>query len=147
MKFISRMAMCLLCLSLILSLCGCRLIEYDYSLKQDPVNITKVEFHRFQYDINYPKTFPIKELELDTGLKMLEEIAALPAYKHFGDSTLDYGKIVVYVTYLDNTGEIIGCWNTAVVNAAGKWSRRGFYFDEGQWNAVIAKYIDLTEEL
>ena len=147
MKFISRMAMCLLCLSLILSLCGCRLIEYDYSLKQDPVNITKVEFHRYQHDEMHPKTFPIMELELDTGLKMLEEIAALPAYKHFGDSTLNYGNIIIYVTYSNNTGEIIGHFNTATIDATGKWMRTGYYFKKEQWDSIVGKYIDLTEEL
>ncbi len=147
MKLLSRIAMLLLCLTMILSLGGCLLIKYDFSLKQDSGNITKVEFYRYQHDETQPKTFRIMELELDSALKMLEEIKALPAYKHFGDSTTNYGSIIVYVTYSDHTGEVIGPFNTATVDTTGIWMRTGYYFQKEQWDAVIGKYIDLTEGL
>lgn len=145
MKLVFKMAMCLLCLTIILSLCGCLLIEYDFSLQQDVGKITKVGLYQYQHDETQPITSLIMEMKLDCALKMLEEIIALPAYKHFGDSTTNYGSIVVCVTYSDKTREIIGSFNTATVDTTGKWTRTGYYFKKEQWEAVIAQYVSLTE--
>lgn len=55
---------------------------------------------------------------------------------------MDYGEVVVYITYSDQAAEVIGLWNVAQVNANGKWHIGTEYSGADAIYSLIQKYVD-----
>ena len=51
---------------------------------------------------------------------------------------------VVYITYTDGTGEVIGLRNVAQVDEDGQWHIGIEYFDAAEICALIMKYVDVN---
>ena len=114
--------------------------RYPYSLAQDLDNIAQVEIR--EYDWETRTTTPLCVLNEETAVSLLTEICGLPCKKHFGDHTTDYGDVVVYISYLDGTAEVLGQCNVAQVNKEGVWSIGIKYFDRKEFYTVLMKYVD-----
>ena len=127
----------LLC-SLIFS--GCQK-TYSFSLAQSMDNIDKVEICAFDYLSG--TTTPLVLLDRNDAKSLLTEVCTLKCKRHFGDHTMDYGEIVIYVSYIDKTAEIIGLWNVAQVTKDGEWFIGIEYFDAKQLCSLIVKYVDV----
>lgn len=143
MKFIKKCLLFLTVATFLVTLSGCRLIKYSYSFTQDIADVISVEI--CHYDYYNDSTTPIIELEKDMAMSLLEDISELDSYKHFGDHTQDYGRVIVYITYKNGEAEVIGWANRARVDANGEWWIGPYWFDNAEWSALILKYVD--EEL
>lgn len=131
---------CFVCLLLLIIFCtGCQR-TYDYSFAQSIDNIEKVEIHA--YDDETQTSTLIVELDDLTGKTLLAEIDALKCKRHFGDSTMAYGEVIIYISYYDQTAEVIGLWNVAQVDTDGKWHIGVSYFDATQMCTLIMDYVD-----
>ena len=137
---------CILCILLLFSGCHQKIVQYSYD--QEYQNIVKIEVFRYHYYSDNSKKSEdymsfITALDLEDGLALLEDIARLPCSKHWGDFPSEsYGYIVLYISYANGEGEIVGSMNSDSVNTNGKRSLKGYYFDKKQWSEVITKYID-----
>lgn len=136
---ISRKRICALCLMLSLLFVGCNR-TYDYSFMQSLDCVTKVEICSYDYSSNAITSLVV--LDTSKAKALLAEIDLLECKKHFGDHTMDYGEVIIYISYSDDTAEVIGLWNVARVNKDGQWSIGSEYFDAGQMCSLILAYAD-----
>ena len=118
---------------------GCQR-TYDFALAQSKDNAEKVEICR--YDDNSQSTTTIAVLNKADADSLLAEIDAMECSRYFGDGTMDYGEVVIYVTYADQTAEVIGLHNVAKVDKDGDWHIGVEYFNAQQLCDVITKYVD-----
>ena len=118
---------------------GCQRI-YDFSFEQSVDHIEKVEICR--YDDNSQSTTTIAVLSKTDADSLLTEIDAMECRRYFGDGTMDYGEVVIYITYADQTAEVIGLHNVAKVDKDGDWHIGVEYFNAQQICALIMKYVD-----
>lgn len=145
MKSIKPFILVVIIFVLLFSLSGCvveRFINrtFDYSFSQSLDNVKKVEICEYNHDSRSTTTIAV--LDKADADEMLLEISAMKCKRHFGDHTTNYGKVVVYITYEDQTAEVIGLFNVADVDVNGKWHRDGSYFDCAQMCTLIMKYVD-----
>ena len=138
----------MLCFALLIILitAGCQRI-YEYSFAQSKDNVEKVEICAYDYDTQ--TTTPLVVLNEGDTNELLQEIDAMECKRHFGDHTQDYGEIVVYISYKNQTAEVIGLCNVAQVDKNGKWHIGIEYFDASQLCSLIMKYVnaDLLPDL
>lgn len=140
MRTMKRIGICLLAMVVLVAVAGCSLIEYSYSYAQDLDKVEKVELCRYDY---WTKTVEvISVLDMGTAALLLSDIASLSCFRPFGDSSTDYGEIVVYISYKNGEAEVMGMGNTATVGLDGRWMMTGYYFDDAQWCEVVMKYVD-----
>lgn len=137
----TRLFALLMTLLVINSVTGCQR-TYDYSFAQSIENIEKVEI--CEYDYYSHSTTLIAVLDTEDAESLLSEIDALACKRHFGDHTSTYGEVVVYITYTDGTGEVIGLRNVAQVDEDGQWHIGIEYFDAAEICALIMKYVDVN---
>lgn len=123
---------------------GCSLVKYQYSFDQPYSNVIKMEVCQYHYATKREDTYitPVAELDLEKAEELLRDISELACYKHFGDSSMNYGDIVLYITYSNGEAEVLGMVNSASVDTNGKWWMKVYYFDSTQWCAVLTKYVD-----
>lgn len=119
---------------------GCSRRTYAYSLAQSVDNIAQVEI--CEYDWHTHTTTPLCVLDKETAISLLTEICGLKCKRHWGDHTTDYGDVVIYISYIDGTAEVIGQCNIAHVNKDGKWRQGLEYFGEEKFFALLMKYVD-----
>jgi hypothetical protein len=141
MKCKKMIALLLLITSVLMLTAGCNR-TYDYSFAQNLDNVEKVEIRAYEYDPYDDKTTPIVTLGEEDGKALLMEIDAMECMRHFGDHTSTYGEIVVYITYKDQTAEVIGLRNVAQVDKDEEWHIGIEYFDAAQLCTLIMKYVD-----
>ena len=141
MKCKKMIALLLLITSVLMLTAGCNR-TYDYSFAQNLDNVEKVEIRAYEYDPHDDKTTPIVTLGEEDGKALIEEIDAMECKRHFGDHTSTYGEIVVYITYKDQTAEVIGLRNVAQVDKDEEWHIGIEYFDAAQLCTLIMKYVD-----
>ena len=141
MKFRKLAILWLAILFILASTAGCEMAGSSYSFSQSIENVKKVEI--CSYDYAQKTVTPIKELTTEEAEGILEDIAALECYKHFGDSTRDYGEVVIYITYENDEAEVIGIWNVAQVDLEGEWHIGIEYFDRTAFCEMLGKYIDM----
>ena len=141
MKCKKMIALLLLITSVLMLTAGCNR-TYDYSFAQNLDNVEKVEIRAYEYDPHDDQTTPIVTLDEEDGKALLMEIDAMECKRHFGDHTHDFGEIVIYITYKDQTAEVIGLWNVAQVDKEGEWWLGVEYFDAAQLCTLIMKYVD-----
>ena len=147
MKCKKMIALLLLITSIMLSMSGCFVEQFlnrtfEYSFAQNLDNVEKVEIRAYEYDPYDAQTTPIVTLDEEDGKALLMEIDAMKCKRHFGDHTSTYGEIVVYITYKDQTAEVIGLRNVAQVDKDGEWRIGIEYFDAAQLCTLIMKYVD-----
>ena len=147
MKCKKMIALLLLITSIMLSMSGCFVEQFlnrtfEYSFTQNLDNVEKVEIRAYEYDPYDAQTTPIVTLDEEDGKALLMEIDAMKCKRHFGDHTSTYGEIVVYITYKDQTAEVIGLRNVAQVDKDGEWWIGIEYFDAAQLCTLIMKYVD-----
>lgn len=141
MKCKKMIALLLLITSVLMLATGCNR-TYDYSFAQSLDNVEKVEIRAYEYDPYDDKTTPIVTLDEEDGKALLNEVDAMKCKRHFGDHTSTYGEIVVYITYKDQTAEVIGLRNVAQVDKDEEWHIGIEYFDAAQLCTLIMKYVD-----
>ena len=127
-------------------LSGCKRIIYQYPFDQTFSNVKKVEIFRYHYATNpTDDTLTlVTELDLEEAEELLQDISALPSYKHYGDFPMgSYGEIILYITYASGEAEVIGTVNSASVYLDGEWWIKGYYFDSKQWSTVLTEYVDI----
>ena len=147
MKKLKLCMLILMIVSVLLSMSGCFVEQFlnrtfDYSFAQSLDNIEKVEIRAYEYDPHDDQTTPIVTLDEEDGKALLNEVDAMKCKRHFGDHTHDFGEIVIYITYKDQTAEVIGLWNVAQVDKDGEWWLGVEYFDAAQLCTLIMKYVD-----
>lgn len=140
MRIIKRIVNGLLAFVVFVTVTGCSFIEYSYSYAQSPDNVAKVEIGRYDYWTKAIEVISI--LDTDAAHSLLADLASLGCYRPFGDSSTDYGEIVVYIWYTSGEAEVIGMGNTAIIDLDGRWMMTGYYFDDTQWCEVVMKYVD-----
>ena len=141
MKCKKMIALLLLITSVLMLATGCNR-TYDYSFAQSLDNVEKVEIRAYEDDPYDDKTTPIVTLDEEDGKALLNEVDAMKCKRHFGDHTSTYGEIVVYITYKDQTAEVIGLRNVAQVDKDEEWHIGIEYFDAAQLCTLIMKYVD-----
>ena len=141
MKCKKMIALLLLITSVLMLATGCNR-TYDYSFAQNLDNVEKVEIRAYEYDPHDDQTTPIVTLDEEDGKALLNEVDAMKCKRHFGDHTSTYGEIVVYITYKDQTAEVIGLRNVAQVDKDEEWHIGIEYFDAAQLCTLIMKYVD-----
>ena len=141
MKCKKMIVLLLLITSVLMLTAGCNR-TYDYSFAQNLDNVEKVEIRAYEYDPYDDKTTPIVTLDEEDGKALLNEVDAMKCKRHFGDHTSTYGEIVVYITYKDQTAEVIGLRNVAQVDKDEEWHIGIEYFDAAQLCTLIMKYVD-----
>ena len=141
MKCKKMIVLLLLITSVLMLATGCNR-TYDYSFAQNLDNVEKVEIRAYEYDPHDDQTTPIVTLDEEDGKALLMEIDAMKCKRHFGDHTSTYGEIVVYITYKDQTAEVIGLRNVAQVDKDEEWHIGIEYFDAAQLCTLIMKYVD-----
>ena len=147
MKCKKMIALLLLITSVLMLATGCVVEQFlnrtfDYSFAQNLDNVEKVEIRAYEYDPHDDQTTPIVTLDEEDGKALLNEVDAMKCKRHFGDHTHDFGEIVIYITYKDQTAEVIGLWNVAQVDKDGEWWLGVEYFDAAQLCTLIMKYVD-----
>lgn len=128
----------ILCLLLIVVRCCGQTHTYKFAQSLDAVE--RVEICRYDYEQKTVKS--LKVLNQDEAISLLADVEALTCHKHFGDHTMDYGEIVVYITYTNSEAEVLGIWNTAQIDSDGNWHIGIEYFDDVSFAEMILKYID-----
>lgn len=119
---------------------------YDYSFAQPLDQVEKVEICKYNYYTS--TTTPLLVLDESQANALLTDIDALPCKKHFGDSPMDYGEAVVYITYSNGEAEVIGIWNVAKVDISGNWHIGVEYFDRKELCPLLLQYVpELLPEL
>lgn len=123
---------------------GCQRKEYRYTFDQPFSNVVKVEIMRYHYATQTEDSYTttILELDLHTAESLLKEVSELPCYKHFMDPPTGYGEVILYITYANGEGEVIGFVNSASVREDGIWRRKVYYFNKAQWCEMLLKYVD-----
>ncbi len=117
-----------------------------YSFSQPLDQVEKVEICKYDYYTS--TTTPLLVLDESRANALLTDIDALLCKRHFGDHIMDYGKVVVYITYSNGEAEVIGIWNVATVDTNGKWRIGGEYFDEKELCSLLLQYApELQPEL
>ena len=139
MKIPRKIAILCVAILLFAIITGCQR-TYDYSFEQSLDNVEKVEICR--YDDNSQSTTTIAVLSKTDADSLLTEIDAMECRRYFGDGTMDYGEVVIYITYADQTAEVIGLHNVAKVDKDGDWHIGVEYFNAQQICALIMKYVD-----
>ena len=147
MKCKKMIALLLLITSVLMLATGCVVEQFlnrtfDFSFAQSLDSVEKVEIRAYEYDPYDDKTTPIVTLGEEDGKALLMEIDAMECKRHFGDHTSTYGEIVVYITYKDQTAEVIGLRNVAQVDKDEEWHIGIEYFDAAQLCTLIMKYVD-----
>ena len=151
MKRIRLALILLISLSILLLTFGCR-ADYPYPFDQSFDNIEQVSLHRVEESHPhgwYAETTWVEDIELESAKEMLGKLKDLEVRKHFGDSMIDYGNYLLYISYLDETAEVVGWPNSASIDTEGNWTRKIVYFHHEEWTAVVSQYVetDLTAEL
>ena len=147
MKCKKMIALLLLITSVLMLATGCVVEQFlnrtfDYSFAQNLDNVEKVEIRAYEYDPHDDKTTPIVTLGEEDGKALLMEIDAMECKRHFGHHSHDFGEIVIYITYKDQTAEVIGLLNVAQVDKDEEWHIGIEYFDAAQLCTLIMKYVD-----
>ncbi len=136
--------MCVVYLLFLILICmsGCRwLFTYSYSIDQSPDQVEKIEICK--YDYKTEKLTSIKTLDEQEKETILTEIPLLTCRRHFpGNHRTDYGEIVIFITYKDNTAEVLGVWNVAKVDGDGDWNIGMEYFEEEDFLKMLLKYLE-----
>ena len=136
---IKRMCLVFLSLCLLVATTGCNR-TYDYSFAQSLDKVEKVEIRT--YDDATQSSMLVVTLNETDGKALLSEVNALKCKRYFGDCPRSYGEVIIYITYLDQTAEVIGIDNVAQVDKNGKWHIGIEHFDRQQLCTLILKYVD-----
>ena len=140
MKTIRVLCCCLLIFGIIV-MSGCHKRKVSYTYEQSFDNIKKVELCIYDYETESAN--PIMEFDLKAAKMLLEEFSTIGCYEHFGDHTESFGRVVVYITYTNEAGEVVGLPNSASIDSLGKWHSKLVYFDRADWSLTLLKYVDL----
>lgn len=122
-----------------LSACGSNITTYPFLQEQE--NVKKVEVCTF--DEKTKARTPFWELSSEDAHSLVSELASMECHGYLPlDPILEYGDIVICITYTDGTGEMIGLLNTARIKADGGISRNIYWFDDRLMRGLILKYVD-----
>lgn len=122
-----------------LSACGPNITTYPFLQEQE--NVKKVEVCTF--DEKTKARTPFWELSSDDAHSLVAELALMDCHgKPAMPPILEYGDVVICITYTDGTGEMIGLDNTARIHADGEISRNTHWFDHRLLRSLILKYVD-----
>ena len=141
MKFTRFIALLSIIVTAPMLIAGCHTTEDTYSFSQGIEEIETIDICK--YDFENKTVTSIKTLSGTEKNAILNDISDLECYRHFGDHTMDYGEVVIYITYQNNESEVIGIWNVAQVDAYGKWHIGMVYFDDTVFCTMLVKYIDI----
>ena len=126
------------------TLAGCHRRPYSHTLEQPNEQVAKIEICQFHYHEKHElRSFtPLKTLNEQETADILADIPELVGYRQLGDVGLDYGEIVVIITYKDNTSEVLGVWNVGIIDRDGNLSTHSGYFEKVGFSKMLLKYID-----
>ena len=129
--------LCLL-LPILVTVCGCGLITFNYSFEQDFENVDNIQICK--YSNEEKSVTPLKQLSKDEQKEIWSDILALTNHRHFNNYPTSMGEYVVFITYTDGTAEVLSAHNIATVTKEGKWQTGVDYFDSEEFQKLIAKY-------
>ena len=132
----------LLTLIIIRGLTKCSYFTYTYELRQAPENIVAVRIMERTYYDDKPSTASVaKELTLEEGKALLDELLALecgyPANKHF----FEFSSVYVEVAYADGEIEQIGRNNNGWISPDGKQHYGKYYFKGYDFYDLVNPYV------
>lgn len=140
MKYVRLITLLFCILFLLISMAGCQKSEQTYTFAQSIDDVKSIEICRYDYEAKCVTS--LKSLTNEEMNALWRDIPALTCKQHFGDHTMDYGEIVIYITYKNGESEVIGIWNVALVDSDGEWHIGGVYFDKTEFSEMLLKYID-----
>lgn len=132
----------LLTLIIAIGLTNCSYFTYAYELRQAPENIVAVRImERTYYDDKPSTTSVAKELTLEEGKALLDELLALECGYSASGEIFDFSSVYVVVEYADGEIEQIGRNNNGWISPDGKQHYGKYYFKGYDFYDLVKPYV------
>ena len=141
--------LCICLLVFILALVSCDSINsepFSYTFRQERNNVENVEICSYQHVYNRREggtRTPLVSLSNEEIDKLWSDMPTLECKEFFPlDPILDYGDIVIAITYSNEEVELIGIHNIGWISPDGELTTSLFYFEIKEICAIISQYAD-----
>ena len=118
---------------------------FTHTFRQDRQNVEKVEICAYEHEYDKDggtreSLFVLPESDIDG---IWADILSLECNEFFlFDPILDYGPLVITITYKDGEIEMIGLYNIGLISPDGSLDTTSHRFDVSDICTVVAKYAD-----
>lgn len=134
-------------LNLVLTICDPSFDEpFSYTFRQERNNVEKVEICSYQHVYNRREggtRIPLVSLSNEEIDKLWSDIPTLECKEFFPlDPILDYGDILIAITYCNGEVELIGVTNIGWISPDGDLTTSTYCFGIEEICAIISQYAD-----